>query len=73
MPYRIQHRETGCWLVVDGTVDAYVGPGDIRHATKFRTVEEARQTAMRFSLKHTHYKITNGDNDTDNRPAHPQR
>lgn len=63
MSYRIQHRETGCWLLVEGfgrqERDAWLGPKDGPHATKFDTADEAKAVARKFSLTSKNYRITN--------------
>lgn len=58
----IQHRETGCFLLIEGfgprQRDAWLGPPDREHATRFQTADEARAAAKTFGLTSTHYKIT---------------
>jgi hypothetical protein len=60
--FRLQHRETGCWLIVDGygprQRDAWLGPKDGSHATQFSNAEDAKAAAKTFGLTPKHYKIT---------------
>jgi hypothetical protein len=56
--YRIQHRETGCWLSSDRNVDAWVSFKDIRWATRFESAEDAKAVAKQFGLTPDRYRIT---------------
>jgi hypothetical protein len=70
MAFTIQHRETGCFLIVEGfgprQRDAWVSAKDWVHATRFETAEEARAAAKNFGLTNQHYKIANHDNTRTN-------
>lgn len=58
--FRIRHRETGCWLVVEPSGrDSYVGPADKAAATQFATVDEARAAAQRYGLTSEKFQIQN--------------
>jgi hypothetical protein len=56
--YRIQCRETGCWLSATGDRDLWVSYRDIRHATTFSTVAEAKHAAAFFKLPYARFRIT---------------
>jgi hypothetical protein len=57
-PYRIQHRDTGCWLSVDRDRDSWVSFRDIRWSTTFRCADEAKAAARTFNLSHERFRIT---------------
>lgn len=57
-PYRIQHRETGCWLSAERDRDLWVSFRDIRWSTTFQCVDEAKAAARMFGLSHLHFRIT---------------
>lgn len=67
--YRIQHRETGCWLIIEGfgknQRDAWVSRKDAKHATQFETADEAKAAAMQFGLTAKNYKITTNEKETN--------
>lgn len=58
---RIQHRDTGCWLVLEGNTPWWVSRKDIRHATVLRDPQHARDVARRLGLKQADYRITADD------------
>jgi hypothetical protein len=55
--FRIRHRETGCWLLIEHDHDLYLGPANGQHATRFRTADDARRMAMHYGLTSAKFQI----------------
>lgn len=56
--WRVQCRQTGCWLSVERDRDMWVSFCDIRWATAFDSPEEAKQTARTFGLTYERFRVT---------------
>jgi hypothetical protein len=66
MILRIRHRETGCWLLLEGPRDAWVSAKRPEWATVFASVERAREAASALKLSQSKYQITSRLQDFDN-------
>jgi hypothetical protein len=58
LTFRIQHRETGCWLSADRDRDAWVSFKDIRWATTFKSADDAKHACRLFGLTPDRFRIT---------------
>jgi hypothetical protein len=55
---RIQHRDTGCWLVIEGERTYWVPCARPDWSTVFRSKEHAVEVTQALGLTHKEYRIT---------------
>lgn len=55
---RIQHRDTGCWLLIEGERTSWVPCARPDWGTVFRAKEHALEVVAALGLTHADYRIT---------------
>lgn len=55
---RIQHRDTGCWLLIEGASTSWVPCERPDWATVFKTAEHAIEVTAALRLTQKDYRIT---------------
>ena len=55
---RIQHRDTGCWMLIEGQKTSWVPCARPDWATVFRSTEHAKEVAVALGLTMRDYRIT---------------